>query len=59
MNRLKQVTNKDDFAKLLGFKNSRYINYVLYCIGTDKLYKEFEIPKRMEEYGLFVLPNQS
>lgn len=46
MNRLKQVTNKDDFAKLLGFKNSRYINYVLYCIGTDKLYKEFEIPKK-------------
>ncbi|RRD31578.1 RNA-directed DNA polymerase [Streptococcus minor] len=46
MNKLKKLDNKDDFARLLGFKNSTYINYILYNIGTDNLYRTFSIPKK-------------
>lgn len=46
MNELKQLRTKDDFAQLLGFKNSRYINYLLYNVGTDNLYETFAIPKK-------------
>lgn len=46
MNKLKQLSTKDDFAELLGFKNSRFINYLLYSIGTDNLYETFTIPKK-------------
>ena len=44
MNKLKHSETKDDFARLLGFKNSRYINYLLYSVGTDNLYETFPIP---------------
>ena len=30
MTKLNQLKTKDDFAKLLGFKNARYINHLLY-----------------------------
>lgn len=46
MNKLKQLETKDNFASLLGFKNSKYINYILYSVGTDHLYKTFSIPKK-------------
>ena len=46
MNKLNQLKTKDDFAKLLGFKSSRYINYLLYNIQTDNLYTSFTIPKK-------------
>ncbi|MCY7113452.1 retron Ec67 family RNA-directed DNA polymerase/endonuclease [Streptococcus mutans] len=46
MNKLKQLSTKDDFAELLGFRNSRFINYLLYSIGTDNLYETFTIPKK-------------
>ena len=46
MNKLKRLETKDDFASLLGFKNSKYINYILYSVGTDHLYKTFSIPKK-------------
>ena len=46
MNKLKNLQTKDDFAKLLGFKNSRYLNYILYVLGTDNLYDTFSIPKK-------------
>lgn len=46
MNKLKQLETKDDFARLLGFKNSRYINYLLYSVGVDNLYETFSIPKK-------------
>lgn len=46
MNKLKHSETKDDFARLLGFKNSRYINYLLYSVGTDNLYETFPIPKK-------------
>lgn len=46
MNKFNRLKTKDDFAKLLGFKNSRYINYLLYNIQTDNLYTSFTIPKK-------------
>ena len=46
MNKLNQLKTKDDFARILGFKNSRYINYLLYYIQTDNLYNSFTIPKK-------------
>ncbi|CEL91236.1 retron Ec67 family RNA-directed DNA polymerase/endonuclease [Streptococcus sanguinis] len=46
MNKLNQLKTKDDLAKLLGFKNARYINYLLYNIQTDNLYNSFTIPKK-------------
>ncbi|ORO42095.1 retron Ec67 family RNA-directed DNA polymerase/endonuclease [Streptococcus oralis] len=45
LNRLETKT-KNDFARLLGFKNARYINYLLYIIKTDNLYNSFTIPKK-------------
>ena len=45
LNQLETKT-KDDFARLLGFKNARYINYLLYIIKTDNLYDSFTIPKK-------------
>lgn len=45
LNQLETKT-KDDFARLLGFKNARYINYLLYIIKTDNLYNSFTIPKK-------------
>ena len=56
MNKLKQLDNKDDFARLLGFKNSSYINYILYNIGTDNLYRVFSIPKKNGEVRLIHAP---
>lgn len=46
MNKLNQLKTKDDFARILGFKNARYINYLLYYIQTDNLYNSFTIPKK-------------
>ena len=47
MNKLNQVKTKDDFARLLGFKNARYINHLLYNITTDSLYEPpIVIPKK-------------
>lgn len=46
MTRFNQLQTKDDFAKLLGFKSARYINYLLYNIQTDNLYTSFTIPKK-------------
>ncbi len=46
MNKLKQLTTKDEFARLLGFKNTKYINYLLYKIRTENLYETFSIPKK-------------
>ena len=46
MTKLNRLETKDDFARLLGFKNARYINYLLYIIKTDNLYNSFTIPKK-------------
>lgn len=46
MTKLNRLETKDDLAKLLGFKNARYINYLLYNIQTDSLYTTFTIPKK-------------
>ena len=47
MTKLNQLKTKDDFARLLGFKNARYINHLLYNITTDNLYKPpIVIPKK-------------
>ena len=46
MTKLNRLETKDDFARLLGFKNARYINYLLYIIKTDNLYNPFTIPKK-------------
>ena len=46
MTKLNKLETKDDLAKLLGFKNARYINYLLYNIQTDSLYTTFTIPKK-------------
>ena len=46
MSQLQNLNNKDDFARLLGFNNAKYINYLLYKIGTDHLYTQFEIAKK-------------
>ena len=46
MNKLNQLKTKDDLAKLLGFKNARYINYLLYNIQIANLYNSFTIPKK-------------
>ena len=47
MNKLNQLKTKDDFARLLGFKNARYINHLLYNITTDSLYEPpIVIPKK-------------
>ena len=46
MTKFNQLQTKDDFAKLLGLKSAKYINYLLYNIKTDNLYNSFTIPKR-------------
>lgn len=46
MTKLKNLQTKDDFARLLGFKNSKYLNYTLYVLGTDNLCDTFSIPKK-------------
>ena len=46
MNKLTNVESKDDFARLLGFSNSRFMNYVLYVLRTEELYETFTIPKK-------------
>ena len=46
MTKFNQLQTKDDFAKLLGLKSARYINYLLYNIQTDNLYNTFPIPKK-------------
>ena len=46
MNKLTNVKSKDDFARLLGFSNSRFMNYVLYVLRTEELYETFTIPKK-------------
>ena len=53
LNQLETKT-KDDFARLLGFKNARYINYLLYIIKTDNLYDSFTIPKKMVGRELYM-----
>ena len=55
MNKLKQLTTKDEFVRVLGFKNTKYINYLLYKIRTENLYETFSIPKKMVEKELFTL----
>lgn len=40
------IETKDDLAVMLGFKNSRYLNYLLYKIGVDNLYHTFSIQKK-------------
>ena len=46
MTKFNQLQTKDDFAKLLGLKSAKYINYLLYNIKTDNLYNPFTIPKK-------------
>ena len=46
MTKFNQLQTKDDFAKLLGLKSAKYINYLLYNIKTDNLYTTFTIPKK-------------
>ena len=46
MTKFNQLQTKDDFAKLLGLKSAKYINYLLYNIKTDTLYNSFTIPKK-------------
>ncbi|WP_311153943.1 retron Ec67 family RNA-directed DNA polymerase/endonuclease [uncultured Streptococcus sp.] len=46
MTKFNQLQTKDDFAKLLGLKSAKYINYLLYNIQTDNLYNSFTIPKK-------------
>ena len=46
MTKFNQLQTKDDFAKLLGLKSAKYINYLLYNIQTDNLYTTFTIPKK-------------
>lgn len=53
LNQLETKT-KDDFARLLGFKSARYINYLLYIIKTDNLYDSFTIPKKMVGRELYM-----
>lgn len=55
MTKLNQLKTKDDFARLLGFKNARYINHLLYNVTIDNLYKPpIIIPKKMEEKELYM-----
>ena len=55
MTKLNQLKTKDDFARLLGFKNARYINYLLYNVTIDNLYKPpIIIPKKMGEKELYM-----
>ena len=46
MTKFNQLQTKDDFAKLLGLKSAKYINYLLYNIKTDNLYTTLTIPKK-------------
>lgn len=46
MTKLKKLQTKDDFARLLGFKDISYLNYTLYVLGTDNLYDTFSITKK-------------
>ena len=46
MTKFNQLQTKDEFAKLLGLKSDKYINYLLYNIQTDNLYITFTIPKK-------------
>ena len=46
MTKFNQLQTKDEFAKLLGLKSDKYINYLLYNIQTDNLYTTFPIPKK-------------
>ena len=46
MTKFNQLQTKDEFAKLLGLKSDKYINYLLYNIQTDNLYTTFTIPKK-------------
>ena len=46
MTKFNQLQTKDDFAKLLGLKSAKYINYLLYNIKTDNLYNSFTILKK-------------
>ena len=46
MTKFNQLQTKDDFAKLLGLKSAKYINYLLYNVKTDNLYTTFTIPKK-------------
>ena len=40
------LKTKDDLAKALGYRDSRYLNYLLYKVGVDNLYRTFSIPKK-------------
>ena len=47
MNKLTNVESKVWFCQwLLGFSNSRFMNYVLYVLRTEELYETFTIPKK-------------
>ncbi|SUN05054.1 RNA-directed DNA polymerase from retron ec67 [Streptococcus agalactiae] len=55
MGKLQELETKDEFARLLGFNDARYINYLLYhnennqdkkFINTENLYYSFTIPKK-------------
>ena len=46
MTKFNQLQTKDDFAKLLGLKSAKYINYLLYNVKTDNLYNSFTILKK-------------
>ena len=61
MTKFNQLQTKDEFAKLLGLKSDKYINYLLYNIQTDNLYTTFTIPnlKRMVEKELYTLLKKS
>lgn len=43
---LNTLKDKDDFAKLLGYRDAKYINYLLYRVRTDNLYTSFSISKK-------------
>lgn len=59
MTKLNRLETKDDFARLLGFKNARYINYLLYIIKTDNLYNSFTIPKKNGGERVIHAPKQN
>ena len=58
MTKFNQLQTKDDFAKLLGLKSAKYINYLLYNIKTDNLYNSFTIPKKSGEKRVIHAPKK-
>jgi hypothetical protein len=44
--KLTDITDLDQLAALLGFKDIRQLNYYIYVIPEEERYQNFETPKR-------------